>query len=97
MASRDIVQIFQKRVGVKELGGLHPVNVIVMVKIEKGNKLLLFVYFIDQDKSEKRGRPENYKLISIDGKRGVSHRARGEGRGCFRLKIGKGEMPYFSK
>jgi len=38
-----------------------------------------------------------YKLLSIDGKRGVSYRVHGEGQDCFRLKIGKGGVLYFSK
>jgi hypothetical protein len=33
-----------------KLESLYLVNVIVMIKIEKSNQVLFFVYFIDQDK-----------------------------------------------
>ena len=34
----------------RKLGRLRHVNVVVMIKIEEGDQLLLFIYFIDQDK-----------------------------------------------
>ena len=46
--SRKRVKSFKKR-GI-EPKGLYLVNVIVMVKIEKGHKSSFFVYLVDQDK-----------------------------------------------
>ena len=48
VSRRNVVETFQKNS--MKLESLYLVNVIVMIKIEKSNQVLFFVYFIDQDK-----------------------------------------------